>query len=99
APARLGVGGVWAVFRSDTTGGPDLLNIGPEVDAIATVLAARTVDPPLALGLFGDWGTGKTFFMDELDKRIALLAAREAAADRHGNERIYCRNIVQLRFN
>jgi hypothetical protein len=88
-----------AGFRSDTTGGPDLLNIGPEVDAIATVLAARTVDPPLALGLFGDWGTGKTFFMDDLEKRIGLLAAREAVADRHGDDRVYCRNIVQLRFN
>ena len=88
-----------AGFQSDSTGGPDLLNIGPEVDAIATVLAARKVDPPLALGLFGDWGTGKTFFMDELEKRIALLASREAAADRHGDARVYCRNIVQLRFN
>ena len=98
-PGALGIPEALAGFRSDTTGGPDLLNIGPEVDAIATVLAARTVDPPLALGLFGDWGTGKTFFMDELDKRIAVLAAREAAADRHGDDRIYCRNIVQLRFN
>ena len=98
-PQDTGIPEALAGFRSDTTGGPDLLNIGPEVDAIATVLAARTVDPPLALGLFGDWGTGKTFFMDELDKRIAVLAAREAAADRHGEDRIYCRNIVQLRFN
>ena len=98
-PGTLGIPEALAGFRSDTTGGPDLLNIGPEVDAIATVLAARTVDPPLALGLFGDWGTGKTFFMDELDKRIAVLAAREAAADRRGDDRIYCRNIVQLRFN
>ena len=98
-PAERAIPEALAGFRSDTTGGPDLLNIGPEVDAIATVLAARTVDPPLALGLFGDWGTGKTFFMDELDKRIGVLAAREAAADRHGADRVYCRNIVQLRFN
>ena len=99
APDALAIPEALAGFRSDTTGGPDLLNIGPEVDAIATVLAARDVDPPLALGLFGDWGTGKTFFMDELEKRISLLATREAAAGRHGDARVYCRNIVQLRFN
>ena len=88
-----------AGFRSDSTDGPDLLDIGREVDAIATVLAARTVEPPLALGLFGDWGTGKTFFMDHLERRIDELARAEAAADRRGDDRVYCRNIVQLRFN
>ena len=28
-----------------------------------------------------------------------MLAAREAVADRHGDDRVYCRNVVQLRFN
>jgi hypothetical protein len=88
-----------AGFRSDGPGGKDLLNIGPEVDAIATVLAARTVQPPLALGLFGDWGTGKSFFMDRLERRIDQLSKAEAAADRYGDERVYCRHIVQLKFN
>jgi hypothetical protein len=88
-----------AGFRSDGTSGKDLLNIGPEVDAIATVLAARSVQPPLALGLFGDWGTGKSFFMDRLERRIDEFARAEAAADRYGDDRVYCRHIVQLKFN
>ena len=57
------------------------------------------MQPPLALGLFGDWGTGKSFFMDRLERRIDQFSKAEAAADRHGNDRVYCRHIVQLKFN
>jgi hypothetical protein len=94
-----------AGFRSDDADGPDLLDIGDEVEALATVIAAKKVDPPLALGLFGDWGTGKTFFMNKLQKRIDEIAAAEndeiAAAVKKGDRRIpvYCQHIVQLRFN
>ncbi len=95
APVRDSIAG----FRSDEAKGPDLLGIGSEVDAIATVLAARSVEPPLALGLFGDWGTGKTFFMNELEERIQQLADEEAKQTRTGADRVYCRHIVQLRFN
>jgi hypothetical protein len=48
----------------------DLLDIRDEVEALATVIAARQIEPPLAIGLFGDWGTGKTFFMNRLEERI-----------------------------
>jgi len=86
-----------ADFQSDDADGKDLLNIEDEVEALATVIAASKVDPPLALGLFGDWGTGKTFFMNKMQKRIDEIAEAEKATNR--KEPFYCRNIVQLRFN
>jgi hypothetical protein len=86
-----------AGFASDDAAGEDLLDIGPEVRAMASVIAARDVEPPLAIGLFGDWGTGKTFFMNLLERRIAELALGEQG--RTTGDRLFCRHIVQLRFN
>ena len=86
-----------AGFHSDDPTGHDLLDIGDEVNAMASVIAARQVDPPLAIGLFGDWGTGKTFFMNMLESRISDLA--DGARKRSPGEAKFCRNIVQLRFN
>jgi GH25 family lysozyme M1 (1,4-beta-N-acetylmuramidase) len=90
-----------AGFRSDEASGDDLFDLANEVDALATVIAARSVEPPLALGLFGDWGTGKTFFMNLLEARIDQMAAKERNTE-PSDERptaYYCTNVVQLRFN
>jgi KAP family P-loop domain len=43
-------------------------------EALATVIAARSVRPPLSIGLFADWGTGKSFFLGALDARVGELA-------------------------
>jgi hypothetical protein len=92
-----------AGLRSDEATGKDLFKLEDEVEAIATVIAAHSIEPPLALGLFGDWGTGKTFFMNMLERRVKEMAAaeRDAAAKREeaGETPYYCRHIVQLRFN
>ena len=37
--------------------------------------------------------------MDRLERRIDQFSKAEAAADRHGKDRVYCRHIVQLKFN
>ena len=59
--------------------GDDLIDIRAEVDAFAYLLASRSLKPPLAVGLFGDWGSGKTFFMESVQERIAQLAGSEEA--------------------
>ncbi|WP_158623887.1 P-loop NTPase fold protein [Corallococcus llansteffanensis] len=78
-------------FRPDDLRGVDRLGIDPEVDALVSVLAAKDVEPPLSLGLFGDWGSGKSFFMRQLEKSIDALAAKASPG--------YCEKIVQIRFN
>ena len=49
----------------------DRLQIGSEVNALASVVAARDVKPPLSVALFGDWGVGKSFFMRQMRSRVA----------------------------
>ena len=95
--ARLAIPG----FYSDDPDGADLLGITKEVDALCSVLAANSVEPPLSLGLFGDWGSGKSFFMRMMEKRIEKLkeASQKEASLHPERETAYCTNIVQLKFN
>jgi AbiJ-like protein/KAP-like P-loop domain-containing protein len=69
---------------------PDLLNIRKEVHALCSVIAAKDAALPLSIGLFGDWGSGKSFFMKEMEREISGLSTRGSP---------YCNRIVQLRFN
>src|SRR5262249_33804165 len=70
---------VVAGYDNDEAHGEDRLNIASDVRALAAVLASTQVTPPLSVGLFGDWGTGKSFFMAKLRERIDQLAAAAEA--------------------
>jgi hypothetical protein len=87
---------VQAGYKSDDPTGDDFLDIDKDVDALASVLAAKEADPPLSLGLFGDWGTGKSFFMRRLEARIRALTDDAKLAN---GESQYCQDVVQITFN
>jgi NTE family protein len=55
-----------AGYVSDSVFGPDQLDIADDVQSLCTVLLAERVEPPLSVGLFGDWGSGKSFFMQKM---------------------------------
>ena len=76
----------------------DRLNLGREVEMLASVMLASDTPLPLAIGLFGDWGSGKSFFMRMLDERMAELAALQLEV-LPPEEPIYCRHIRQVHFN
>jgi hypothetical protein len=83
---------------SDTVAGQeDLLGLGREVEVLCSVIAARDVEPPLSIGLFGDWGTGKTFFMEQMHAWIERM--KKQARNAIAAPTAYCTNVVQLRFN
>ncbi|TAV88640.1 hypothetical protein ELH93_05030 [Rhizobium leguminosarum] len=88
---------------------PDLV---ADVTAFARLICLREADPPLSIGLFGGWGSGKSTFMQLLEGRIDKLTSdtREArnkaiAAKMAGGspmpdkEPTFIRNAVQIRFN
>lgn len=80
--------------------GTDLLRIESEVAALAHLFASCKEDsseqgdarrPTFALGLFGRWGTGKSFFIEKLKQQISDLKNSESPD--------YYKNIVQIDFN
>lgn len=75
---------------SDSTNGTDYLAIDKDVNAFAKVMAAKNFTPPLAISLFGKWGSGKSFFMQKLNDKINDLSRKNS---------FYCEGIVQIHFN
>jgi hypothetical protein len=85
-----------AGYISDALAGSDALGIRDEVYALSAVITAKSVRPPLSIGLFGDWGAGKSFFMDHMEEQVHLLSEQAAAAK---IPTAFCTHVVQIRFN
>jgi hypothetical protein len=81
-----------AGLLSDSDKGIDYLDITKDVTAFARVIAARSFVPPLAIALFGKWGSGKSFFMRELKGQIERLSNSNL-------DDIYCNGIAHIHFN
>ena len=79
--------------KKPTDDPPDLVGITAEVDAFAYLIASNTLTPPLAIGLFGDWGSGKSYFLRSVQRRIDQLVSTE------GDQPPFYRNIAQIEFN
>ena len=75
----------------------DFIGIGVEADAFAYLLASKDLVPPLAVGLFGNWGSGKSFLMAKIRRRIEQLTdvARKSESD---TVRVWT-NIAHIEFN
>jgi hypothetical protein len=86
-------------FHTDVPADEDLLGIRGEVEALASLVAAWSVEPPLSIGLFGDWGWGKSFFLRQLRARVARLTAGARQSGAPQREVAFCKDIVQIEFN
>ncbi len=86
-------------FSSDTRTEQDLIGIGAEVDAFAYLIAAKALQPPMAIGLFGDWGSGKSFFMEALRQRIHKITADAQQSDRPQRKISIYKYVAQIEFN
>ncbi|QBJ85641.1 hypothetical protein DDI74_04920 [Chryseobacterium gleum] len=75
---------------SDSDNGTDYLKIEKDINAFAKVISAKSFKPPLAIALFGKWGSGKSFFMQKLKQKINNLSRRN---------NFYCEGVVQIHFN
>ena len=90
---------VFAGNTSDATTGEDRLGRAPLVEDVGRWLTAKDLQTPLAIGLFGDWGSGKSFFMRQLRDRIDELSEGSAAAEQEGRPTSFCSHVVQVSFN
>ncbi|MEQ9401404.1 MAG: P-loop NTPase fold protein [Longimicrobiales bacterium] len=87
-----------AGYHADTAdGGDDHLDVTRYATAFATIMTARDVSPPLSIGVFGDWGSGKSFFMRLMRRQTGRLAEmRVTGAD---GRPLFHRNVVSIEFN
>jgi hypothetical protein len=67
-----------AITDDAVEGHPDSLGVDADARALAALVASRRLEPPLAIGLYGEWGSGKTFFMKRVQASIDDLATSGA---------------------
>ena len=90
----------------------DHLGVEALAHRLAELIALRETKLPLAIGLFGNWGSGKSHFMNLIDRKLKKLAAEtpEDWARRLAKPAVpvrldpteegpWCREIVPIYFN
>jgi hypothetical protein len=80
----------------------DPLAIRPDVEVFASLLASRDLEPPLSVGLFGPWGSGKTTFLKRLRQSVQRHSdeARTIITQNPQAPRgPYVANVVHVEFN
>jgi KAP family P-loop domain len=77
----------------------DLIGIGAAVNNLARYISHEGLLPPVAIGVFGDWGSGKSFFIRALQSQIALLSSQSRDALAENRTTVFCSHIVQIEFN
>jgi hypothetical protein len=78
-----------AGYSADSCVGEDRLGFKRDVEVLSALLAYQDLEPPLSIGLFGNWGSGKSFFMEQMKKELEMLQGTDE----------YCSRIVQISFN
>jgi hypothetical protein len=87
-------GGISSEYVDPTKGislARDQLGAAKYVSMLATVICDPTTPTPLSVGLFGEWGSGKSFFMGLLRGQIDEITGK-------GNDQ-YLHDIRQISFN
>ncbi|MEB3272338.1 MAG: P-loop NTPase fold protein [Prochlorothrix sp.] len=91
-------------LSNDLAEGEDRLFIRDELDALASVLMLRQLQPPLAVGILGNWGSGKSFAMHLIRQHLNTIRAQPLAeAEAWGPDLAqrspYVGHIYQIRFD
>lgn len=83
-----------AVVRRDPSWTRDPLAARADIESFAALLASRSLEPPLSIGLFGPWGSGKSTFMSRL--REAVTRRAETTGDDRAD---WIEGVVHVEFN
>jgi hypothetical protein len=59
----------------------DSLGTRDQAEIFASLLVSKDIKPPYAIGLLGDWGVGKSFFMRLMQENVSSMATLGRNAD------------------
>src|SRR2546421_1526062 len=65
---------------------------------LCEVIMAQDVTPPLSIGLFGEWGSGKSSFTRLMRQEVDRIS-RESAAAKSDRSVAFCTDVRQIVFN
>jgi len=88
-------------YSSDTVNlsGGDPLDATRDARALADVILLKAARPPLALGVFGPWGSGKSTLVRRLQAEIRQQLEAERAQPSEAGELGRVRNAIQIEFS
>lgn len=81
APAGPATGSLLGA-ANDAVGSVDQLGFAPYVSAFADLITSPHTTPPLTIGIFGQWGTGKSFLLTNIEREIARRQEEETGGPR-----------------
>ena len=73
----------------------DAMNVSGEVQALCELITAFDATPPISIGLFGPWGSGKSFFMRLMRQEINRRSRRLV----NDPNSVFCQRVKQIVFN
>lgn len=82
-----------AAVNDEPVGG-DLLQVETAVYALAEMCMLKDLEPPLAVGVLGGWGSGKSFVMHLIQDRVAYWRGRHATPNFP-----YVGHVYQIKFD
>ncbi|WP_338456886.1 P-loop NTPase fold protein [uncultured Alteromonas sp.] len=86
-------------FDNDTLVGDDQLGLKTEIESLASIIAYKETSPPLSIGIFGEWGSGKSFYMNQLIHRVDSICEIAKSSDLPQRQYPFYKNIKQIKFN
>jgi hypothetical protein len=84
-----------AAFTPDAPQTDDALNRRGDARRLAELACLKDNAPPLAIGLFGDWSSGKSTFMAMMHQEVERIG-HDCRAEANTP---FVTNVVQIRFN
>ncbi len=98
-PPGVARGSIRAGYDADLPIGTDHLDIEDEVATLCSVVLDANHPPPLSIGLFGDWGSGKSFFLGKMKDRIRDVTGEARQARELGIPTTFVARAPQIEFN
>ena len=95
----------YAEAISTDQGDQDSLGFTKDIQSLAALIALKEMKPPLAIALFGKWGSGKSFFMDCLERRVRELSKYQGFIELDGDlpeendNEVFLKGIAHIKFN